>query len=71
MAGKVTAERIREKIGHPMLMNHRPGYNRAVAAARIASGENAFVRAWSEGRDMSLEDAVEYALSGEGMPQHH
>ena len=34
----------------------------ALAAARSALGEEAFARAWAEGREMSLEQAVEHAL---------
>ena len=35
-------------------------------AARAALGEEAFARAWAEGQAMTLEQAVEYALSEEG-----
>jgi hypothetical protein len=66
-----TAERVREEIGLPMLLNHRPSYNRALAAARIALGDEAFSLAWREGREMTLEDAVKYALSGEDTPPSH
>jgi len=33
-----------------------------VAEGRAALGEAAFAAAWSEGRAMSLEQAIEYAL---------
>ncbi len=33
-----------------------------VAVARTALGEEAFLAAWEEGRAMTLEQAVEYAL---------
>ena len=59
---------MEDEIGNPMLLNHRPSYNRAVAAARAALGDNAFTLAWLEGRKLMLEDAVKYALSGEGTP---
>ena len=65
------AERMREEIGHPMLLNHRPSYNRAVVAARAALGDDAFDRAWNDGRAMPLEDAVKYALSGDDTPPRH
>jgi non-specific serine/threonine protein kinase len=66
-----TAERVREEIGQPMLMNHRPSYNRAVAAARTALGDDAFALALREGREMTLEEAVRNALSGEDAPHRH
>lgn len=66
-----TAERVREEIGHPMLINHRPSYNRAVDSARTALGDEAFTLAWREGRAIKLEDAVKYALSGEDTPPRH
>jgi non-specific serine/threonine protein kinase len=34
-----------------------------VATIRDALGEEAFAAAWAQGREMTLEDAVEYALS--------
>jgi hypothetical protein len=35
---------------------------RAVAEARVSLGDAAFEEAWSRGREMSFEQAVEYAL---------
>src|SRR5207244_1410082 len=40
-------------------------YERTVAEGRAALGEAAFVAAWAEGRAMSLEQALEYALGEE------
>ena len=37
-------------------------YERTVAEGRAALGDAAFAAAWAEGRAMSLELAVEYAL---------
>jgi predicted ATPase/DNA-binding SARP family transcriptional activator len=39
-----------------------PAYDRTVAAARGALGEQVFAAAWAEGRAMSLDQAAEYAL---------
>ena len=38
-------------------------YERTVAEGRAALGEAAFAMAWAEGRAMSLDQAIEYALS--------
>jgi len=37
-------------------------YERTMAEGRAALGEAAFAAAWAEGRAMSLEQALEYAL---------
>ena len=37
-------------------------YGHTVASARCALGEEAFAAAWAEGRNMALDQAVEYAL---------
>jgi DNA-binding NarL/FixJ family response regulator len=39
-------------------------YEQAVTAARVGLGQEDFAAAWAEGRAMSTEDAIEYALSG-------
>jgi len=55
------AERLREEIGSPLL--ERPRYDRRVAAARAAWGDDAAVeRAWKEGRALTLEQAIELAF---------
>ena len=57
------AERLREEIGSPLPPNERPRYDRHVAAARAAFGDDvAFDRAWQEGRALTLEHAIELAL---------
>jgi hypothetical protein len=40
----------------------RPLVDRAVAAARRSLDEEAFATAWAEGRTMTLEQAIAYAL---------
>ena len=37
-------------------------YEHAVAAGRATLGEAAFAAAWAEGRSMSLDQAVDYAM---------
>src|SRR5262249_33704772 len=62
------AERLREEIGAPLPPNERPRYEQQVAAARAALRDDAaFDAAWQEGRAMTMEEAIVYAL-GEGGP---
>jgi hypothetical protein len=57
------AEALREAIGALLPTSERPEYDRRVAVARSTLGEEAFATAWAEGAAMSLERAVEFALS--------
>jgi len=60
------AERLRETIGETLPPSDCADYNRRVAAARAAIGDgSAFDSAWQEGRAMTLEQAIEYALNGQ------
>jgi non-specific serine/threonine protein kinase len=55
------AEQLREEIGLPLLDRSR--YDRRVAAARAALGDDAaFDHAWKEGSALTLEQAIEIAL---------
>jgi predicted ATPase/DNA-binding winged helix-turn-helix (wHTH) protein len=57
-------ERLRAEIGTPRPQNEMPGYDRYVAAARIASGDDAaFDSAWQEGRCLTLDQAIDLALA--------
>ena len=57
------AERLREEIGCPVKGDERLLYDRHVAAARAALGDDAaFDLAWQEGRTMTLDRAVEDAM---------
>jgi non-specific serine/threonine protein kinase len=56
------AERMREEIRAPLAPQDRARYDREVAAARRALGEDAFARAWEAGREMTPEEAVGLAL---------
>jgi tetratricopeptide (TPR) repeat protein len=44
----------------------QPDNDNSVASTRAAFGDAAFTAAWAEGRAMTLEQAVEYALAPEG-----
>jgi hypothetical protein len=56
------AEALLESLGAVLDAEHRLIYERAVAAARAQLGEETFATAREEGRAMSLEEAIEYAL---------
>jgi len=57
-------ERFRVEIGAPLPPSERSGHDRHVAAARIASGdEAAFDSAWQEGRCLTLDQAIDLALA--------
>ena len=51
------AQTLRETIGAPMPPIDRADYERAVAAARVRLGKEAFAAAWAEGRTMTPEQA--------------
>ena len=52
--------------GSPLHSYARLKYDRVVAAVRAQLDEAAFEAAWAEGRAMSLEQAVAYALEETG-----
>ena len=56
------AEVLRETIGVPLSPSERAGYDVDVAAVRSAMGEPKFAAAWADGREMTVEQAVAYAL---------
>jgi hypothetical protein len=58
------AEELREAMGfRPLWPSERAEHERPVTAVRTALGQEAFAAAWTEGRAMSLEDAIAYALA--------
>jgi tetratricopeptide (TPR) repeat protein len=58
-------EAFSETLGARLPVAVREEYERTVAEGRATLGEPAFEAAWAEGRAMSLDQAVAYAL-GEG-----
>jgi predicted ATPase/class 3 adenylate cyclase len=57
------AERLRAEIGSPLAPGAKARYDRLVAAARAALGDDAaFSQAWQEGRALTLDQAIELAL---------
>ncbi len=57
------AQALREAIGAPLPPNDQEEYEGDVAAARAILGEAEFAAVWEEGRALTLEQAIEYALS--------
>ncbi len=53
---------LREAIGSPRPAEEGEEYDSDVTAARSALGEEAFATAWEQGRAMTWEQAVDYAL---------
>jgi non-specific serine/threonine protein kinase len=60
------AEVLRRVIGLPVPPSAEPGYRRDLDVVRAALGEDELERLRSEGREMTLDAAISYALSAEG-----
>ncbi len=56
------AEALRQAIGAPVPPVERPAHEQAVAAARGGLDQDVFASAWSEGKAMTMEQSVAYAL---------
>jgi predicted ATPase/DNA-binding SARP family transcriptional activator/DNA-binding CsgD family transcriptional regulator len=56
------AEAAREELDTPVRLAERDRYERFVALSRHNLEETVWASAWSEGRAMSLEEAIEYTL---------
>ena len=56
-------EALREVVGASVLSFYRADYDRGVAAARAGLEPTDFDRAWAEGRALTWEQAIRYALS--------
>jgi non-specific serine/threonine protein kinase len=57
------AQAVRDTFGARMPASERTEYEHNMAAARALLDDAAFNAAWAEGRAMTMEQAVEYALS--------
>jgi hypothetical protein len=61
------AEALREKIAMPMDPQERVEYDEQVAALQGRMLQEVFTSAWAEGRVMTMEQAISYAISdGDG-----
>jgi hypothetical protein len=63
------ADALRQVIGAPLPQTAREDFERDVALLQSRAGEAEFTRAWSEGRAMTLEQAVAYAGESIEEPQ--
>jgi predicted ATPase/DNA-binding SARP family transcriptional activator len=57
------ADALREQIAAPVGPEHRAAHERALRAAQTALSEAAWLRAWTAGRALDLEQAVAEALA--------
>jgi len=57
-----SAEALREKIATPMTDWERAEYNQSMTQLRSSLDEKALNLLWAEGRDMTMEQAVQFAL---------
>ncbi len=58
------AEALREASGSPMTRDEVIEYNREVAVLRSKTDENTWRPAWEEGRALSMDRAIAFALEG-------
>ena len=59
------SDAVRESLGHQLSAQARALNDRRMASMRATMGDAAFEAAWAEGRAMTLEQAIEYALAPE------
>ena len=57
---------MREAVGHLLMDHWVANHERYLTAVRAALGEEAFAAALAEGRAMTWEQAIEYALEEAG-----
>ncbi|MCW3096470.1 MAG: hypothetical protein JWL77_2088 [Chthonomonadaceae bacterium] len=62
------AQSLREQMGAPLPPSARDEHDRDVAAAHVALGDEAFPAAWTEGQQMTMEQAISYALEEKTTP---
>ncbi len=60
-----TAQRVIDETGAVLEFVDATGPERALAAARTQVSPEEFEQMWQEGRAMSMEQAIDYALSEE------
>ena len=65
------ASALRASVGSVMDAADRPAYERTISRLRSQLGDEAFAAAWDEGRALTVEVAVDYALSEPVIPAAH
>lgn len=60
------ASALRQRSGEARWPHYQAEYDRVVAATRNALDDSAFDSAWTEGADLSAEEAISYAQRGRG-----
>ncbi|MCK4790385.1 MAG: hypothetical protein KAV87_41995, partial [Desulfobacteraceae bacterium] len=63
------AKSLREEIDSPTSPAKEEKLDAAVSGTRSALGKDAFAREWDKGRAMSMGQAIDYALKGDGGKQ--
>jgi hypothetical protein len=58
------AQTVREALGVPRSRLEVPDYEQALTAIRAQIDEATFTAAWAQGKVMTLEQAISYALEG-------
>jgi len=58
-----TAEALRERINAPMTDQERIEYDQAAAQLRSLLAETEFNSLWAEGRALTIEQAIQFALN--------
>jgi tetratricopeptide (TPR) repeat protein len=66
-----SAEGLREAVGAPVLSFYRADYDEAIVRTRDALGAREFDRRWREGRALTPEDSVAYALGELRAPEEY
>ena len=56
------AESLREKIDIPMTAMEHVEYEREISDLKAGMDEKVFESSWTEGRDMTMEQAIDFAL---------
>jgi hypothetical protein len=56
------AEALRQTIGAPLIQAEREELDQDIIATRSQLGEEAFQSAWAQGRAMTLEQAIAFAM---------
>jgi hypothetical protein len=59
------AEAWREAIDYLLPVTERAEFEQILAASRATLSEEVFASAWTDGRAMAREQAIEYALADE------